>query len=156
MYIIPFLFALFYAIILTLLLVTLFGSVGDWKSSWPLFIIILFSAVAAGLWVVPIGPALWGFYYLPTFIVALIFALLLAITMPGRNKKKANEKTDREEVQKNITPTTYYSPHAAEPQKGVYRGEENIGTVVMGGFFWVIIILLSFIIIAGILMEPAY
>jgi hypothetical protein len=63
---------------------------------------------------------------------------------------------EKEDIQKDNTTTTYHSPHTAETQKEIYSGDESIGNAIVSGFLWVIIILLIFIVFAGILMKPTY
>lgn len=147
------LFAVFYAIIMTSLLVTLFGSVRNWRSSWPLFVIILFGVLAAAIWITPVGPAIWGYYWLPGLLVAVIFALLLAAALPGRKSGKEKKEENRESEKKvNHSPGYHRSP-AAESPKGVYRGDETIGNVMLGGVLWIVIVVLSLIVMAGFLID---
>jgi hypothetical protein len=153
---IAFIFALLFAFILTALLVTLFSGGKKWKGYWPFFVLILLVALAAGFWATPIGPVFYGYYWLPGLITALIFTLLIATTIPRDKKTKKERGKEKEDTKKNITPTTYYSPHAAEPHKGVYQNNEPIGNVALSGFFWMIIFLLIVIIIAGLIIDKQF
>ena len=154
MKLIAFLFAMFYAIILTSLLVTLSGGRKEWKGYWPFFVLILLVALAAGLWSIPVGPKFREYYWLPGFLTTLIFALLIVAIIPGKkNEKQEEDIGERTDIEKNSTPTTYYSPHAAEPQKGIYQGDDRIGNIALSGVFWIIIVLLTIIIIAGIAID---
>lgn len=49
----------------------------SWKKIIMIFLIILFSSWAGGIWITPTGPAFLGIYWLSFFIVALILALIL-------------------------------------------------------------------------------
>lgn len=69
------------------------GRRGPWVRSGGLggllwfFLVIFLGAWAVGVWVDPLGPALWGVTWLPFFFGALVFALLLAALSdpPGRS-----------------------------------------------------------------------
>lgn len=151
------LFALFYALLLTFVFAVIIGNTGPWRGFWAFFFIIFFIAFAAGEWVTPLGPPLWGYYWLPGLMVALIFALLIVALTPSNSNKNIEEenrtdKKSREDVKREITPTSYYSPHSATPRgERLYKGNESTETIALGGFFWLLITTLFLVAIAGVI-----
>jgi hypothetical protein len=97
------LFALVIAVLFAAILSCVFG----WRHpsrSEPgsavlfLFLLLFFSAWAGGVWLAPVGPALWGVYWMPFLLVGLLFALLiLAASAPGRRPRSAKEAVERAE-----------------------------------------------------------
>ncbi len=54
------------------------GSKGPWNNLGTLFLVIFLITWAGGLWITPMGPMMFGGYWLPSMIIAGLFALLLA------------------------------------------------------------------------------
>lgn len=81
------LFAVFIALLLTAIFTAGFRRPGPWRSFWSFFLIVLFGAWLAGIWVVPFGPVLWGVYWAPFVFFAFIVALLLAAATPRPYKQ---------------------------------------------------------------------
>lgn len=128
-------FALFFAIILTAIFSLPFRNTGPWGGFWVFFILLFFISLGAGEWAAPRGPSAWGYYWAPGLIAAVIFALLLAAAAPGSSSKP------RKRNLKSTAPT----------QEMIDESEEAIvATTVIGIFFWILIIALALIAIAGI------
>lgn len=150
MFAIQVLFALFIAIILTAVFHGIFRTTGPWRGFWAFFLIVFFAAVAAGLWIVPVGPSAWGYYWIPGFLAAIVFALLLAAATPHTPGTKFEKKARKAE--KEITKTYTYNPagQAGNPDD-LYIGDRPVQGAVMGGFFWLLITLLVIIVVAGVI-----
>lgn len=90
-------FSFLYATGITAVFTLIFKKNGPWDGFWLLFILLFLAAIAAGRWVTAIGPTAWGFHWLPGFIAALLFALLVAAATPDPKitfKNKVDEQTE--------------------------------------------------------------
>lgn len=95
-----------------------------------LFIFILFlGAWAARMWVIPVGPVLWGFAWIPIVFFVIIVTLLIAAAAP-RDERLREEAED---VQTRSTP----------------KGSSETNAVI-GIFFWLLMILFITAIIVGL------
>ena len=81
---------------------------------------------AGGIWLHPIGRALWGVHWMAFLFVGLVIALLLAATVPSKQEQSSVELVD--------------------PQKE--RADRRAALGALGVFFWVLIIALIVAIIA--------
>lgn len=95
------------------------------------FLTLLLPIWAGGVWLGPIGPAVFGVYALPFIFVGLGIALLLAATAPP-------------------------SRSAASPRgSGGNQTVEDGSLYAFGAFFWVFVLtLLIFIVIGYLAAEP--
>jgi drug/metabolite transporter (DMT)-like permease len=118
MLIIAILFSLFFATLITAVFYFLIEK--PWKEWWIFFLIIFLIYFSATRWLVPAGPAVYGHYWLPAFIVAVIVAILMAALYSMANKKERREKTSKE----------------------VYSGDESEEGIVLGAFFWIFLLLI--------------
>ena len=55
------------------------------------FVVLFMAAIASSLWVVPIGPPIWGVSWLPMLFTVILFALLFSAPSPRRPASKKNE-----------------------------------------------------------------
>jgi hypothetical protein len=90
------------------------------------FLILFLGAWAGGLWLTPIGPLLWGTYWIPSLVVAILIAFVIAAVTPSRPPRGDRVPGER--------PTA--AGRHAEAQKRVNAN------VLFGGFFWILIIAL--------------
>lgn len=155
-------FAFFYAIIFTVLFGYALNKRGTWKSVWFVFVIIFLAAFAAGIWVIPIGPEVGGYYWLPGLVIAIIFALLLAAVSPAsRTINESNERTGtdkakkgkKEDVQKEITAASYHSTKATPRGEDMNEAQEQKDAVVINSFIWIIMAILLALAIAGMFIN---
>jgi hypothetical protein len=95
------------ALIISLFFTTVLAVSGkkhrSWKKIVSIFLIMLFSSWAGGIWITPVGPSFMGIYWLSYFIVALILVLIMETisalhappsdidTKETRNKEEALE-----------------------------------------------------------------
>jgi len=73
-----FLFALVTALGLSAIFIAGFRKRGPWDNFLLFFAVVFLGSWAGGIWFSPLGPPMFGVYWLPFLIVGLIFALLLA------------------------------------------------------------------------------
>jgi len=119
--------ALFVGLILTIVFTGGIPGQGRWVNFWFFFIIIALAAWAGGVWTAPIGPSWWGVYWLSFLVVGLIFALVLASSLPRRPPQSRRE--------------------AIKQALDVAEGEKTAEGVV-GIFFWVLVAVLLFAVIS--------
>ncbi|MFO7893117.1 MAG: hypothetical protein R6U63_05250 [Longimicrobiales bacterium] len=94
------------------------GRTGPWGGFVWFFLVVFLTAWAVGLWVEPVGPALWGAAWVPILFGALFVALLVA-AIPPRPARPAD---------------------VAEP--------DAVGTAAaVGLFFWLLVVILLIAII---------
>ena len=72
---------------------------GPWQGLGWFFMLLFLFTWAGGVWTGPYGPVLWGYYWLPFFIVGIVFALLLAAAVvPGpraTGRKRSSRRRPR-------------------------------------------------------------
>jgi hypothetical protein len=90
-------FAVFVAAMLTAIFVAGFRRAGPWMSGLWFFLIVLLAAWVGGVWARPVGPAVWGVYWVPFLWIGLLVALLLAAATPGRRPRSRREPAERAE-----------------------------------------------------------
>lgn len=125
------LFSLFFAVIITVVFSLAFKNTGPWGGFWIFFILMFFISFGAGEWAAQRGPSAWGYYWAPGLIAAIVFALVLAATSPGSHAPRSNLKHRSNVDTKENT-------------------EVGFSTAVFGVFFWILIVLLALIAIAGL------
>lgn len=115
------------ALILGVLFAALFGGIargrGNMPGIVPVFILFFLFAWAGGLWLRPVGPPVFGMYWVPGLILVVLIFLLLAAVVRGPTRTR----TDVEEK----------------------IAVENATAAVIGITFWFLIGLLLLAILAG-------
>ena len=91
-FLIDFLFAAVFAVLLTLIFSTLFRRKGPWSRGLVFFLIVFLAAWAGGVWLLPFGPTLFGVTWLPFLIAGLFVALILAAALPPQMTEESSEK----------------------------------------------------------------
>ena len=126
MYFIDFLFAFGIALVVALLFTFVFKR----ASAWPFilfFLLIFLGTWALGVWITPIGPHGWTYYWLPFLLASLIVVLLLTLIIPDR-------------------------PYRVRIWRSRSEMQERKGTeVVLGFFFWFLVLLLIGTLLLGYL-----
>ncbi len=74
-----FLIAFIIAMFFTMVLAVSGQKHRSWKKIVTIFLIILFTSWAGGVWITPVGPSFLGIYWISFFIIALILALVMEI-----------------------------------------------------------------------------
>ena len=77
-----FVFALFFAVLLSAIFALGFSRKGPWESAFLFFLLLFLISWAGGAWLAPFGPQIWGEYWLPFLLVSVVIALLLAAPVP--------------------------------------------------------------------------
>lgn len=128
------LFSLFFAVIITVVFSLAFKNTGPWGGFWVFFILMFFISFGAGEWAAQRGPSAWGYYWAPGLIAAIVFALVLAATSPKSHGPRRNiEQRSNVDTKENT--------------------EVAVSAAVFGIFFWMLIVLLALIAIAGLLSK---
>ncbi len=71
-----------------------------WAGFWPLFLMTFLLVWLGGVWLVPFGPAVYGFYWAPFVVTGIVLALLIAaVTLPS----PAEVRVDRSREAKIVT-----------------------------------------------------
>ena len=132
MFIVDFLVATIIALLFTFVFFVIFRVGGTWTHAITFFIVILLAAWAGGIWISPVGPLLYGVYWIPFLFVGFLFALLLATLIPPRSPRDRKEAVQQAEVE---------------------VAAENLFST----FFWVFVIILILSIVLGYMRpEPIY
>ncbi|WP_316841164.1 hypothetical protein [Pedobacter gandavensis] len=128
------LFSLFFAVMITAIFNLAFKNTGPWGSFWVFFILMFFISFGAGEWAAQRGPSAWGYHWAPGLIAAVVFALGLAAasSRPTILRKR-----------------TFKDRFSSEIHRGREEGT-SVEAVVLGFFFWILIVLLFLIAIAGL------
>ncbi len=94
-----FLIALVIAMFFTIVLAVSGQKHRSWKRIITIFLIILLTSWAGGVWINPVGPAFLGIYWISFFIVALILALIMETvsTLHAMPSKIDNKETRKKE-----------------------------------------------------------
>ncbi|MDR5658399.1 hypothetical protein RH915_02745 [Serpentinicella sp. ANB-PHB4] len=92
------------------------------------FIIVFLAAWAGGTWTQPVGPQIWGAYWLSFLIIGLFVAMIMvAVAEPKRHPKNISKKS-----------------------KGAEDPEAEMAVVyAFNIFFWIVVIALSVSIIGA-------
>lgn len=95
---------------------------------------MFFISLAAGEWAAHRGPSAWGYYYwLPGLVAAILVGLVLAAAVPGPSFAKEQRKLKNR-------------PEISDEKEA----EISVAAAVLGIFFWILIVVLALIIIAGL------
>ena len=95
MFLVYLLFALLVSVLLTAIFLLGLGRKQTWRSFLIFYLLVFLAAWAGGLWVTPVGPSVWGVYWVPFLFAGLLFALLLAATAPSRRPRSLREAAEQ-------------------------------------------------------------
>jgi len=112
------LFAVLVAGIMTVVFAGGFRRPGPWASGLWFFLVVLLAGWVAGAWATPVGPPLWGAYWVPILWFGLLIALLLAAAAPPRERPQ----------------------DALESVQAGNRACATVATVALSWFFWALLI----------------
>lgn len=131
MIILELLFASIVALILSTLLMLIWGREATRTGFLWIFLIIFLGSWAGGVWIRPFGPPLWGIHWFPFLSSGLIVALIFAVFAPQRPPKSRNETVkmlERIRLEKELEKATY---------------------MTLSSFFWILL----FVLIAAIVIR---
>lgn len=118
------LFAFIIALFFTIIFSLGFGRRGPWASTPIFFLLVFLAAWVGGAWAAPIGPPLWGGYWLPFAFTGLLIALILVAAAPS--PQSSVEIADRE----------------------IERKEERQTEVAFEIFFWILLLIMILAIVS--------
>lgn len=84
----------------TFIFAVLFGRREPWASIAVFFLVLLLATWGIGRYIRFMGPPVFGIYWLPFFLIALLFSFLLAAALPARPPRTTEElehRTEKEE-----------------------------------------------------------
>jgi hypothetical protein len=117
------LFAFVIGLLFTVIFAIGFGRRGPWSSIPVFFLLVFLAAWVGGAWAAPVGPPLWGGYWLPFAFMGLLIALILVAAAPAPRS------------------TVEIEEPAAE------RKEERQAETAIEIFFWILLITMILAII---------
>lgn len=129
-------FAIFLAILITAIFSFGFRNTGPWGSIWIFFAIIFLVALVAGEWATPVGPAVYGLYWVPIVFITLIVAFIIAAATPtpGGMRPRRYRRFDSGKIR-------------TEDEDDITTDDE--GTAAISVFVYIILVLLIIAAIAG-------
>ncbi len=101
------LFALVFGLLVTIIIAGWFKRRGPWSGIFIFFLIVFLSSWAAGLWFIPFGPSLYGVYWIPFLIGALVVGLILAAAGPRLFPRSHPKEEMKERNKRFITATDF-------------------------------------------------
>lgn len=116
------LLAFIVAVLLTAIFAAGFRRTGPWDSVILFFLVVLLAAWAGGIWIGPVGPALFNLYWIPFVFIGLLIALLLAAAGPTYRPRTPRE------AQREVRDEARSEAAAAE------------AAVALGWFFWILLL----------------
>jgi hypothetical protein len=87
-------FAIAVGLALAAIFSLIFRRTGPWASFFVFFSIIALAAWAGGVWLQPVGPPLFGVFWIPFLIFGFIFAILMAAAAPRRVYRSRRQAGD--------------------------------------------------------------
>jgi hypothetical protein len=93
-------FAVGISLVFTVIFAGLFRRRGPWSNVFVFLAVIFLASWTGGVWLAPIGPSLYGVYWVPFVILGFLFALILAAAVPASpsKRRKAYSKEQAEVV----------------------------------------------------------
>jgi hypothetical protein len=116
------------AFFVALLVSLAFKSKNPWGVFWLFFVIIFLGAWAGSIWIKPFGPMFWEINFLPTFVTAILIAIIVAAATSSNNTVAHNLRE---------TGTTT---------------DESTSGIAIGAFAWILMFFFIIIIIIGHLL----
>jgi len=114
------------AVLITLFFVYALKVRGPWGNLWTFFIVIMLAALAADLWLAPIGPNYREIYWIPPIITALLVASLLAASSPPRKPRNKIEQASED------------------------YAETKTRAIALGAFFWFVVVFMLILVLIGL------
>ncbi len=155
-----FLIILFISILLSAIPFFRFGLRGPYGSYWTFLLLLFLSGVAGRLWIIPAGPVMGGYAWMPLLFWMFIIVFLLAATSPAKGSRIIGSNNDDYEYDhEDDSEPEEMEGSAIEPSRveiGRRVAEKEItreGTVAaLGVFFWIFLFLLLIAILTGSFM----
>lgn len=143
-------FSLFIAITITAIFTLFFRNTGPWGGFWIFFLIIFLVAMIAGEWTTPVGPHLYGFYWVPAVFLALVVAFIIAAATPTPGGMRPTRRRPFEKPgSARKSGHDLIDASDSDPEAGTEP--EASTSVAIGAFVWVVLFLLFIAAIGGLL-----
>jgi hypothetical protein len=91
-------FAIGIALVFTVIFAGFFRRRGPWSNFFIFLAVIFLAAWTGGVWLAPIGPSLYGVYWIPFVLFGFIFALILAAAVPASPPRRRKAGSQEKEV----------------------------------------------------------
>jgi len=134
---------LMFVLVIVLLITSMFSACGVRCGPWPgvlwLFVMLFLVTWALGVWIRPIGPSLWGAYWVPYLLVAFFLAVLLAATAPVPPRRPPVQPPGATPLPDSRTPAEIKEQEAEE---------EAAVVITLNVFFWLVLLLAVIAIVA--------
>src|ERR1044071_9349843 len=113
------------ALVITLILTLLFSAFSKRPLSglWLFFLLIFLATWSGQLWIRPFGPVFWGISWIPLFIIAIFFYVLIVALLPPAPAPKVSSSD--------------------------VKAEEEAPFIALGIFLWILLIILAISIVLG-------
>lgn len=105
---------------------------GPWGNLWTFFIVLLLAALAANIWIAPIGPNFRGIYWLPPLVATLFIAFLLAASSPPPRPRNRIKQQSQEFI------------------------EKKASALAIGFFFWFVVTFMLILVLIGLFSEIVF
>jgi len=105
------------------------GGRAAWFAAWPVFLLFFFAILAGGLWMTPVGPPLFGVYFVPFLLMALFVALFWASATPS--------------------PTWKRRAGAPPSDSTVQQDDRQVTAAGLGALFWMLLVGLAVVAFFG-------
>lgn len=128
------------SVLLTLIFVFGLKTKGPWGSSWSFFIVVILSLSMVSLWVPPAGPTWMGAAWIDLIVTGLLVSFVMSAVTPSRYANTKQVKHD------GSPDDDIYDSNAYREKK---FGNQNKDIVHVGGFFWMLLLVLCLLIIIG-------
>jgi hypothetical protein len=93
-----FIFAVGISLVFTVIFAGLFRRRGPWSNFFIFLAVIFLATWTGGVWIAPIGPSLYGVYWIPFSIFGFMVALILAAAVPAIPPRRKRTASDGKEV----------------------------------------------------------
>ena len=127
------LLGLLYSASVALLITVFFANAlrikGPWGNFWTFFLVLFLAALAANIWIEPIGPSYQGIYWLPPIAAVLLIAFLLAATSPPPRPRNSLEQNSEEYIKRKAT------------------------FLAVGIFFWFVVTFMTILVLIGLFSK---
>ena len=136
------------AIVISAVLYFGFGRRGPYRSYWSFLLLLFLSGIAGRLWIIPAGPEMGGYAWMPLLFWISLIAFLLAATSPAKGTRVKGSDDDDGGDDLPIDPARAEIGRRVAEQEITPEG----AAAALGVFFWIFLFLLLIAILTGSIM----